>query len=570
MRTGRFVILIFACLAAAFLGLAARCVYLQFVRVEHYRKASIKQQQKWATQSPQRGAILDCRGRVLAASNLTQTIFAEPRRIKQPEAVATALAPVLKIGAREIYEMITQSRNPGFARLKNHAKHEQCSKAREIDGGIGVQVEWQRCYPMGNLACHVTGYASADGRGLDGIELLYDEKLRGAAGKNVFFADRSRRTIRLKEIGSSVNDGCSIVLTIDSAIQDFARTELLKQYETYEAESAVAIVAEPKTGAILAMVSLPDFDPADRSCDPNFLRNRAITDQFEPGSMLKPVIVALALDAGIINKHERIFCENGNYHGKGFGRIGEYGDHKYSNLTAREILVKSSNIGMAKIGQRFKKEKFYAGLRLFGYGKKTGVDLPGEVSGFLRTPDKWTGYSVTRIPFGQEISVTAMQMVRAFCILSNGGRAVTPHVLKAIVDVEGNVVKFRSLPPPVGYVIKPEVADWIVKDVLVGVVNEKSNGGTGWRARLDKWQVYGKTGTANIAHSDRKGYSERDYVASFIAGAPAEDPAIVVLVSVRKPNRSLGKGYTGGAVASGVAGKIIDKTLTYLEKHQQL
>jgi cell division protein FtsI (penicillin-binding protein 3) len=225
---------------------------------------------------------------------------------------------------------------------------------------------------------------------------------------------------------------------------------------------------------------------------------------------------------------------------------------------------------MAKIGQRFKREKFYAGLRLFGYGKKTGIDLPGEVSGFLRTPDKWTGYSVTRIPFGQEISVTAMQMVRAFCILSNGGRAVTPHVLKAIVDAEGNVVKFRSLPPPVGYVIKPEVADWIVKDVLVGVVNEKSNGGTGWRARLDKWQVYGKTGTANIAHSDRKGYSERDYVASFIAGAPAEDPAIIVLVSVRKPNRSLGKGYTGGAVASGVAGKIIAKTLTYLEKHRQL
>jgi len=526
--------------------------------------------QKWATESPQRGPILDCRGRVLAASNQTQTIFAEPRRISQPEAVATALAPVLNIGAREIYEMIMQSGNPGFARLKNKAEHEQCRAARSIGSGIGVQVEWQRYYPMGNLTSHVTGYSSTDGRGLDGIELLYDEKLKGCGGYNIFFADKSRRTIRPKEIRSSATDGCSVVLTIDSAIQEFVRAELLKQYHAYEAESAVAIVAEPKTGAILAMVSLPDFDPTDRSCDPNFLRNRAITDQFEPGSMIKPVIVALALDAGFVTGSERIFCENGDYHGKGFGRIGEYDHHKYGNLTVREILVKSSNIGMAKIGQRFTKEKFYEGMRLFGYGKKTGIDLPGEVGGLLRTPDKWTGYSLTRIPFGQEITVTAIQMVRAFCILSNGGRAVTPHVVKAVVDADGNVIQFRDTPPPVGYIIKPEVADWIVKDAMVGVVNEKQNGGTGWRARLDKWQVYGKTGTANIAHGDRKGYSENDYVASFIAGAPAQDPAIVVLVTIRKPNKSLGKGYTGGAVASSVAGRIIEKTLTYLERHQQL
>lgn len=573
LRTGRFVILVFICLALVFLALAGRCFYLQLTQVEHYRMVSMRQLQKWATESPQRGPIVDCRGRVLAASSRTQTIFAEPRRISRPEAVATSLAPVLNIGAREIYEMIMRSGNPGFARLKDQAEHEQCSAARSVDCGIGVQTEWQRCYPMGNLTSHVTGYASTDGRGLDGIELLYDDKLRGCSGYNIFFADKSRRTIRPKEIANTVTDGCTVVLTIDSAIQEFTRTELIKQYQAYEAESAVAIVAEPKTGAILAMVSLPDFDPAPMhrgSYDPNFLRNRAITDQFEPGSMIKPVIVALALDAGLVNGQERIFCENGDYRGKGFGRIGEYENHKFGNLTVREILVKSSNIGMAKIGQRFTKQKFYEGLRLFGYGKKTGVDLPGEVPGLLRTPDKWTGYSLTRIPFGQEITVTALQMVRAFCILSNGGRAVTPHVVRAVVDAEGNVVQFRDPPPPVGYIIKPQIADWIVKDAMVGVVNEKQNGGTGWRAKLDKWQVYGKTGTANIAHSDRKGYSESDYVASFVAGAPAEDPAIVVLVSIRKPNKSLGKGYTGGAVASPVAGRIIKRTLTYLERHQQL
>jgi len=573
LRTGRFVILVFICLVAVFLALAGRCFYLQFAKVEHYRNASIRQMQKWASESPQRGPILDCRGRVLAASNQTQTIFAEPRRINQPEVVATALAPVLNIGAREIYEKITQSNNPGFARLKDQAEHEQCNAARSINCGIGIQTEWQRYYPMGNLASHVTGYTTTDGQGLDGIELLYDKKLRGRQGYNVFLADKSRRTVRPKEIRCCVIDGCSVVLTIDSAIQEFARTELLKQYQCYEAESATAIVAEPKTGAILAMVSLPDFDPdpVNRgSFDPNFFRNRAITDQFEPGSMLKPVIVALALDAGIVTGSERIFCENGSYSGKGFGRIGEYANHKYGNLTVREILVKSSNIGMAKIGQRFTKDKLYEGMRLFGYGKKTGIDLPGEVGGLLRNPDKWTGYSLTRIPFGQEITVTAIQMIRAFSILSNGGRAVTPHVVRAIVDADGNVIQFSNAPPPVGYIIKPEVANWIVKDALVGVINEKANGGTGWRAKLDKWQVYGKTGTANIALKSSKGYSNDDYVASFIAGAPAENPAIVVLVSIRKPNKSLGKGYTGGAVASPVAGHIIEKTLTYLERHRLL
>jgi cell division protein FtsI/penicillin-binding protein 2 len=568
LRTGRFVILIFTCLALVFVALAGRCLYLQYAKVEYYRDVSARQLQKLATESPQRGPILDCRGRVLAASSQTQTIFAEPRRISRPESVATALAPVLHIGAREIYETIIQSGNPGFARLKNQAEYEQCNTARSIDSGIGVQTDWQRCYPMGNLTSHVTGYASDDGRGLDGVELFYDEKLRGSSGCNIFYADKSRRTVRPKEIRSCVIDGCTVVLTIDAAIQEFARTELLKQYEAYEAESAVAIVAEPKTGAILAMVSLPDFDPSDRLCDANFLRNRAITDQFEPGSMIKPVIVALALDAGLVNGHEQIFCENGSYSGKGFGRIGEYENHRYGNLTVREVLVKSSNIGMAKIGQRFTKQKLYEGMRLFGFGKKTGIDLPGEVSGLLRTPEKWTGYSLTRIPFGQEITITTIQMVRAFCILSNGGRAVTPHVVKAVVDADGNIIEFQDPTPPVGYIIKPETANWIVREPLVGVVNEKENGGTGWRARLDKWQVYGKTGTANIPYSDRKGYSDEDYIASFIAGAPAEDPAIVVLVSIRKPNKHLGKGYTGGAVASPAAGRIIEKTLTYLERTQ--
>jgi len=425
---------------------------------------------------------------------------------------------------------------------------------------------------MGRLAVHAVGFTSLDNRGWGGIEYQYDKQLSGSAAQDMFFADVRRRPIRPAPVERSPADnndvenavltnGVGIILTIDATIQQFARDELIKQYENYEAESAVAIVVEPKTGAILAMVSLPDFDPAEaRSSDPDNLRNRILTDEFEPGSIIKPLVAAIALDAGAVNRVEKIFCENGNYSGRGFGRIGEY-RRGFGDLTLREILVESSNIGMAKIGQRLGKDKLYKGLRLFGFGKKAGIDVPGEADGLLRPAHKWTGYSVTRIPFGQEITVTAIQLVRAFCILANRGRLVRPFLVKAIVDNDGEITELKRPLPPVGYVVKPEVAEWVVSDAMVGVVNE----GTGERAKLDKWQVFGKTGTANIAKSDERGYSDSDYVASFIAGAPAEDPSVVVLVSIRKPNKKLGKGYTGGVVASPVAGKIIEKTLNYLE-----
>jgi cell division protein FtsI/penicillin-binding protein 2 len=270
------------------------------------------------------------------------------------------------------------------------------------------------------------------------------------------------------------------------------------------------------------------------------------------------------MDDDVITLKDKIFCEYGDYRGKGFGRISEYGNHKYGNLSVRDVLVNSSNIGMAKIGQKVGKDRLYNGMKLFGFGQETGIDLPGEVPGVLWPVEKWTGYSVTRVPFGQEITVTAMQMVRAFCILANGGEAVTPYVVKATVDSEGKIMQMKHPSAPVDFITKPKIARSIVRDALVGVVNE----GTGKPAKLEKWQVFGKTGTANIANANSRGYSDTDYVASFLAGAPVENPKIVVLVSIRKPNKRLGKGYTGGMVASPVAGKIIEKTLTYLEQKQ--
>jgi cell division protein FtsI (penicillin-binding protein 3) len=582
MRNIRITILLFATLILVFLGLLARCIYLQRYRYEHYSVASERQQRAFATQQPQRGVILDSRGRVLAASNKVQSIFADPQQIaayrngsqnqvglsdeiiaaQNIKDTATELAPIVGVGAHIVCRTIMESGNPRFVRIVTGADPSQCELARQIRG-IGVQSDFERHYPLGNLAPHVIGFVSNDNRGLEGIELKYDEQLSGLPGKSVFYADARRRPIRLMAETAAVTDGVGLILTIDATIQEFARAALEKRYLEYQAESAVAIVAEPKTGAILAMVSLPDYEPAAfNRTDPNNLRNRAITDQFEPGSLIKPVAASIALDAGAVNRTEKIFCENGNYHGRGFGSIGEYREG-FGSLTVRGILVNSSNIGMAKIGQRTGKEKLYDGLKRFGFGELTGIDLPGEQTGLLRPTRQWTGYSVTRIPFGHEITVTAMQMVRAFCILANGGHPVKPYLVQAIVNNEGEIEKLKRPPPQVGYVIDPEIAKWIVTDALVGVVNE----GTGKRARLDKWQLFGKTGTANIAMQDQRGYSDRYYIASFMAGAPAEDPRIICLVSIRRPNRSLGKGYTGGAVASPVVAEIIEKSLTYMENN---
>ena len=564
MKNIRITIFFCLLLMVSFLALGGRCFYLQYYRNEHYSEACLKQE-SFRDLLPQRGVILDCRGRVLAASNKIQTIYAEPRVIKDAKTTSSELAPIVDIGAHIICQQILESNNPGFVRIKTNANAGQCNTARKIYG-IGVQDEWQRHYPMGHLAANLVGFTSRrDNRGLEGVELKYDKELSGSAARNIFLADAHRRPIRAKQQDGVLTNGVGIILTIDATIQQFTRDQLIKQYLEYEAESAVAIVAEPRSGAILAMVSIPDFDPNNRqAADTNSLRNRVITDQFEPGSMIKPIITAIALDNGIIQKNETIFCENGNYAGKGFGRINEYRNHRFGNLKIREIIIKSSNIGMAKMGQKMGQQNLYDGLTLFGFGSSTGIELPGEVEGLVRTLDKWSGYSVTRIPYGYEINVTAMQMIRAFCILANGGRLIRPFIVRAVVDNDGKISELKRPPPPVGYIIKPEIAKWLVNDVLVGVVNERDNGGTGWRAKLDKWQVFGKTGTSNIARVGQRGYEVNSNIASFVAGAPAEDPAVVVLVSVRRPNGRLGKGDSGGSVASPVAGRIIEKTLTYL------
>ena len=551
----------------AFLSLAWRCFYLQYTQADYYMAECVNQQRAYVPLEPQRGAILDCRGRVLAASNQFRTIFAEPRIIAEPKDTANRLAAILDMPAHEICRLIGTSHNRGYVPLKVGATVSECEAARQVPG-MGIQDSWQRYYPTARLASHVVGFTSVDNYGLAGVELGYDRELRGRGATNSFFVDVHRRPIAFCLEGEQDNcaaiNGDGIILTLDATIQQFAREELFAQYKAYQAQGAIAVVTDVKSGAILALVSLPDFDPADaRRTDPNHFYNRVLTDQYEPGSIIKPVTAAIALDSGVVSRYETIFCENGSYHGKGFGTIGEY-RQGFGDMTLKEIIAKSSNIGMAKIGQRLGATRCYEGLTLFGFGRKVGIGLPGEAEGLLRPPRAWTGYSVTRVPFGQEISVTAIQLVRGFCMIANGGRLVRPYIVKAIVQPDGSLRDMRPTMPQLGYVIKPEIAKWMVTQAMTAVVEE----GTGTKAKLKEWQVFGKSGTAQLARPGGQGYEEKAYMASFLAGAPAEDPKVIVLVSIRRPNVDLKKGYTGGSVAAPVAAAILRKTLHYLEGSQ--
>jgi cell division protein FtsI/penicillin-binding protein 2 len=510
----------------------------------------------------QRGIIVDRRGRVLAASNKIETAFAEPRalsNIEYQKEAAGKLQQILGTPGHLICKTIQEASNPGYVKLKTDISSSEREQLLEENlYGIGIQSSYKRYYPAGRTVCHVVGFAGADNKGLAGVELEFDDRLRGKAGRETFFVDAARKPIGIKQRDNSLSHGCGVVLTIDETIQQLTRGVLERQMEKYRAESAVSIVMDPFMGEVLAMVSLPDFDPGNISIKdmPN-LRNRALTDPFEPGSIFKPIVAAAALDEGVITTSELIYCERGHWDKY---RIGEWGSHSFGEINVKEIIAESSNIGMAKIGKKMGREKLYDSMKLFGFGERTGIELPGEDPGILYPTSKWSGYSVTRIPYGHEILVTALQVARAYSTLANGGRAVKPRIVKAIVDSEGNFIERINPPSLAGQIIKPEVANWIVIEALREVVLS----GTGTRADSDKYKIFGKTGTANIARPEG-GYDEENYTTSFVGGAPLEKPRVVVLVSIRKPDKSLRIGYSGGRVAAPAAKEIIEMTLDYLD-----
>lgn len=508
-----------------------------------------------------RGMILDRRVRVLAGSHLLPTVFADPRLVEDRAVAAECLAPLLERPAGELRETLEHPTSPAFVILARGIAPET---ARAIEAlklrGIGTRDEPVRTYPNGPLAAHVLGFVGSDGHGLEGVEMTLDSYLRGKPGRRVVVRDIRRRPVfERPDDYVAPQDGMHVVLTIDVAVQEILEREVQAAVEQYRAEAALGVVLSAKSGEVLALAVAPGFDPAAPGDVPaSYRRNRVVTDPMEPGSVFKPFVMAAAIEAGVTHPNEMIHCRNGVHY---FGRRRLNDHHPYGLLSVEQILVHSSNIGMAFLGLRLGNEKMHDALKRQGFGEKTGIDLPGESEGMLLPLSQWNSYSTTSVPMGQEVAVTPIQMAAAFCGLVNGGQRVQPHVVAAVLDRNYRLLEDRRPKVALPDAVNPAVSA-IMRDILAKVVNE----GTGRPCRLEGWQVMGKTGTAQVPWENRRGYEPNAYLGSFMAAAPAHDPEIVVLIMVRKPDRRIG--YYGSRVAAPGVRAVLAETLPYLNVPQ--
>lgn len=566
-----------------------RCWQLQYCEVDSSRERAARQQRKIIPQTARRGSIVDREGRALAESEPVFSVAADPCVVMKAaidpcgiaavERTASVLAKVLSQDKGQLLTELRENKTRRFLWIKRHISDEEAKALRaEPLAGVILQRDYVRRYPMGELGAHVVGYTCADGSGLEGIEKTCDEYLSGRPGKLLVRMDVRRRALDWMNESESGCDGLTVSLTLDAVIQEAVEQELQKVVKKFHAASAVAVVMESHSGEIYALANYPGFEPtAAHEVEAALRRNRVLTDPVEPGSTFKPFTVAAALEGGFVTVNEKIFCHDGSYRGKGIGTITEYGNHSYGKLTVAEIIMHSSNIGSAIIAQKMGKKHFYQMIERFGYGRKTGIDLIGESPGLLTPLSewKWGQYALTRAAYGQgPVAVTPLQLIRGFCCFANGGRLVRPRIVRGVVAEDGSVIRdfgVDEVTRPLRVagndvhdeqVISAEVARTMVQDVLVAVVERP--GGTAHNAYLEGYRVFGKTGTAQVAKKGQRGYEENKYIASFIAGAPAEDPRICVLVMVREPDRSLGLGYTGGMVAAPAVREIIQQSLAYL------
>jgi cell division protein FtsI (penicillin-binding protein 3) len=531
------------------LFILARLGQLQIFEHEEFLRLALQGQQKTRTVNAPRGAIYDSHMDELATSVVVSTVFAEPKRIDDIPAAANKLAKILGLDAPTLRKRMANPAMKEFVVVKRRIDPQAVPKIESLGiDGIGFQEESMRAYPNRELACHVLGFVNMEGDGGAGLELQYDKELKGTDGLISTEVDAHHRSFQAKVEKPPVQ-GHSLVLSIDKSLQYVAERELAAGVEAARARSGTAIVMEVDTGRILAMANYPNFNCNTYNSYPAGLwKNPAVSDMFEPGSTFKVVVATAALEAGLVRSDEIIDCQMGSI------AIGGhiFHDHKpYGLLTMNQVLEHSSNVGASKLGLRLGEKQLYDALRLFGFGSKTKVDLPGEIVGLVRDWKSWSGLSIGAISFGQEVGVTSMQMVAAINTIATGGYRVRPTLVDRVIDQEGNLVRKRT---PLRTRIVSEKTALAISNAFEGVVLR----GTGMPAALEGYRAAGKTGTAQKI-IDRK-YSNTDYLASFIGFAPLPDPEITVLVQIDSPRGSI----YGGTVAGPVFARITQEILLLL------
>jgi cell division protein FtsI (penicillin-binding protein 3) len=548
-------ILLFAGLTAWGLIVVARLVQIQLVRHKDYVQRAARQQERTIDLSPVRGSILDARGRVLAESISAESVAADPQAIVDPKATARALASIPGLGIDDPRELTQRlSGSGGFAWVARQLPMGVADEVRKKKlPGIYFIEDHRRSYPRGSLAANVIGYVGLDGDGLAGIEQSFDDQVRGRKGRVTLLRDARRGVYLVGGQGANrAVDGNDVVLTIDSVIQFLAERSLAKAMEQYHAAGGSVIVMDPRDGAILAMASAPTFDPNDFADYPKASwRNRNVQDMYEPGSTFKIITATAGLEEGVVTPSQILDCGNGAIQIANV-EIHEHGGNRYGLMTFEDVLVHSSNVGTIRVGLAVGQDRFYRWIRKFGFGERTGIRLPGETAGLVRSVSKWSLVSNASMSIGQEIGVTPLQLIRAVATVANGGLRVEPRLVDRVVGPAGSVIARPEQPKPVRVMSEKTAA--VLNEMLKAVVAR----GTGQAAGLREHIVAGKTGTAEKAV--RGGYSADKVVASFAGYVPADRPRLVILAVIDEPH---GAQY-GGTIAAPMFHEIAEGALRYL------
>ncbi len=504
-----------------------------------------------------RGKILDRHGAVLGLSRHRLAVYADPKYMKaDPKAVARKLAPVLGASEAELLAQLTR-KSKQFVWLKKGLDYELHDEVRTLQKdirGLGYVVEQQRSYPKGSLASHVIGHINAENKG-EGIEYQYNDYLLStqAGGGQLHTNAAGAAPIDLLKNGDSTEDyGYSVILTLDEYIQYIAEKELAAACQKWQAPRGTVIVLASQTAEILALANYPSYDLNTADSSDEAKRNLGVWLAYEPGSIFKIVASSAALNEGIMNSDSSVFCENGRFRLMKGRVIRDVSPKGW--LTLEEVLHKSSNIGMIKIVRQIGPQLFSDYIEKYGFGRKTGVDLPYEHSGNLYTVKHWDMNSLGAVPFGQGILVTPLQMVNALNVIATGGKLLRPYITREIRDHSRTVIK-KMYPIEVQQVLRPEIAAQM-KEILVGVVE----GGSGRRAQVEGYRVAGKTGTAQKAEIG-KGYTGKETM-SFMGFLPAEAPVVSIIVMLDEPKGARFSGQIAGPLFKAVA----TQTMQYLKQ----
>ncbi|MDO9117557.1 MAG: penicillin-binding protein 2 [Nitrospira sp.] len=549
-RARRYVLLLV--MLCGFAVVLFRLVSLQVLQAAELTAKADRQHQKTVSLEGARGTVVDRHGKVLAMNMEVPSVFGIPTALESPAKTARSLSPVLHVRTDELEKKLRQDRS--FVWLARKLDPEQGHRLEHMPmEGIGLVMEGRRFYPKGPLLAHVLGFAGMDGEGLEGIERRYESQLHGEKRVVILQRDAMGRTVFPKGQAEQVPAaGHSLVITVDEVIQYIAEKEVEEAVTKAHAKSGTVIVLDPQTGAVLALAISPRFDPnAVASLTADRWRNRALTDTYEPGSTMKALVAAAALEEKVMKPSTMLYGENGRMT---IANTVIHDHEKLGWMTFAQVIQKSSNIGAAKTGMALGDQRLYRYLQAFGFGQKTEIDLPGEVGGMVKHPREWGRRSLASISMGQEIGVTPIQMVSAVAALANGGVLMKPYVVSEVRDAQGKPLR-QILPQVKRRVVSPETAR-TVTSILEGVVTD----GTGAKAAIPGFRVAGKTGTAQKIDPRTGAYSSTLFVGSFVGFVPADNPRLAMIVVIDEPQ---GESW-GGAVAAPVFRRVGEQVLNYL------